>query len=322
MVMEYTAPSVDIVILHYNGKKYMERILPRLLSFTYPNYKIYVIDNGSDDQQVSFLVDQFPSIHVIRNNVNYGYSKGKNIGMGYATADYVLLLDDDILPEDVRLLEKLVSFYQTHPKAAFVSIPFIDWGGDLTDAYGLYTNRRKPSVPLRTVSDSVPFEIPCPMGGLLFFRKDIWDTVGGFDETFPYCLDDWDIGIRAYLLGYQNFLYTRSHAVHLGVQRLLDRDTYRWKYKYEMAGFMYTITKSYTVLSLFKWYVVGYSYFFYKTLRQIVRKHDVMLFYSFLISHWLFFRHIPRALKHRQRIQSLRQIPHDEFLNLAPPFDV
>lgn len=311
-------PSIDIVVLNYNGYRYLQKTLPVLLSLNYPNYNIIVVDNNSEDESKSYI-RQYPQLKLIENSENVGYSKGKNIGVEQAIATFVLLLDNDILLKDEDILLKLVKFYNhCQDKTAFISIPFIDLHKITTDSYGLYTNVRKKFVPLQKVLDKKSFEIPFPMGGLIFFKKEVWDDVGGLDEIFPYCIDDWDIGARSSILGYHNFLFSDTYAIHLGVNDIYHK-SYFWKYKYELAGFMYMVTKNYTVKNLIKWYIVGYLYYIYKTLRKAVRRKSLWVVLSFIISHFIFLENFHVALIRRKQIQKRRKAKEDLFLKIKPP---
>jgi GT2 family glycosyltransferase len=315
---EESYPSIDIVILNYNGHGHLQKTLPVLSSLSYPNYKIIVVDNNSEDESKGYI-RRFPEITLIENSKNLGYSKGKNIGVEQTTAQFVLLLDNDILLKDNDILLKLVRFYTScREKPGFISIPFIDLNEDTTEYYGLYTNARKEHVPIQKILDKEPFEIPCPMGGLLFFKKEVWDDIDGFDDTLPYSVDDWDIGVRSCILGYHNFLFPSSYAVHLSGSRVHQKN-YPWKYRYELAGFMYTITKSYTAKSLIKWYILGYLYYVYKTLRNTLRRKSLLVIFSFIVSHFILLKSLPSAIAQRKQIQKKRRVKEDLFLNLRPP---
>ena len=97
-------PKISIVVLNYNGLKYLQRTIPALLKIDYPAYEIIIVDNASSDKSINFL-ENFEGIKIVRNKKNYGCCKGKNIGIKKATGEYILLLDNDILLENRNSLK-------------------------------------------------------------------------------------------------------------------------------------------------------------------------------------------------------------------------
>jgi len=87
---------VAVVILNWNGKKYLEQFMPFLVKSTYTALKIYVADNGSTDESIQFLKDNYPSVVIIDNKQNYGFAGGYNIALQSVTEEYIVLLNSDI----------------------------------------------------------------------------------------------------------------------------------------------------------------------------------------------------------------------------------
>jgi len=79
-VMKNDYPLVSIVMLNFNGQKYLKQTIPSMLNSDYPNCEFIVIDNNSTDSSVEFI-KKFKRIKLIQNKENCGYSKGKNIGV-------------------------------------------------------------------------------------------------------------------------------------------------------------------------------------------------------------------------------------------------
>src|SRR3989344_5058951 len=98
--MKTKSPLISVIMLNYNGLKYIKRTIPQILKLDYPNYEFIIVDNGSADGSIEFIKEmQIKSekvkIRLIENGENLGYSKGKNIGVKHAKGEYVLLLDND-----------------------------------------------------------------------------------------------------------------------------------------------------------------------------------------------------------------------------------
>lgn len=95
-------PKVSIIIVNWNGLKDTIECLESLKKITYPNYKVVVVDNGSDGDDANVLEKRFGDyIHLIKNDRNYGGSGGYNIGVKYvlsnSDAEYLLILDNDTI---------------------------------------------------------------------------------------------------------------------------------------------------------------------------------------------------------------------------------
>ncbi|MGI8597921.1 MAG: glycosyltransferase family 2 protein, partial [Chitinophagaceae bacterium] len=71
-------PSVAIVILNWNGKKFLQQFLPSVLTTTYSNLQVIVADNASSDNSLSFISENFPGVSIIELPQNLGFAKGYN----------------------------------------------------------------------------------------------------------------------------------------------------------------------------------------------------------------------------------------------------
>ena len=111
--------KVAVVILNWNGEKFLKKYLPALISNTpHPsggNVEIIVADNGSTDKSLDFLSNTYPQIKQIRLNSNYGFTGGYNRALAQVDAEYFILLNSDILVPD-NWLQPLISFMDSHPQ--------------------------------------------------------------------------------------------------------------------------------------------------------------------------------------------------------------
>ncbi|MBZ0243561.1 MAG: glycosyltransferase, partial [Bacteroidales bacterium] len=81
-------PKVAVVILNYNGKRFLERFLPGVTAHSRDAAEIIIADNASTDDSVSFLEKQYPAIRLIQNAKNLGFSTGYNLALKQVEADY------------------------------------------------------------------------------------------------------------------------------------------------------------------------------------------------------------------------------------------
>ena len=89
-------PKVAIVILNWNGRKFLEQFLPSVVASTYSNHEIIIVDNNSEDDSIDFLKTHYPAIRIIQNAGNWGFAKGYNEALKQISSDYYVLLNSDV----------------------------------------------------------------------------------------------------------------------------------------------------------------------------------------------------------------------------------
>ena len=89
-------PFVSIAILNWNGRHFLQQFLPSVMASSWANREIVVIDNASTDDSVQYLRENFPTVKIVQNSANFGYTKGYNEGLKQLRADYFVLLNSDV----------------------------------------------------------------------------------------------------------------------------------------------------------------------------------------------------------------------------------
>src|ERR1700761_3748811 len=110
-------PKVAIVILNWNGVNHLRQFLPSVLSSVWPNLEIVVGDNGSTDGSVEFIKSTYPSITIIQNTENFGFTGGYNRVLAQVEADYYILLNSDVeVPPN--WIEPVIALMESDPLIA------------------------------------------------------------------------------------------------------------------------------------------------------------------------------------------------------------
>src|SRR5262245_16013706 len=115
-------PLVYIIVLNYNGRRWLEACFDALLATDYPNFRVTLVDNASNDGSVQMARDRYPQVEVIVNPANDGFPEGNNIGIRAAlanNADYVVLLNPDTKVEP-GWLQELISAGATNPRVGIL----------------------------------------------------------------------------------------------------------------------------------------------------------------------------------------------------------
>jgi GT2 family glycosyltransferase len=221
-------PKVAIVILNWNGRKYLEQFLPFVLATEYSNYEVIIADNGSTDESVSFLHTKYSGLRLIRFTKNYGFAKGYNEALQQVEADYYMILNSDVETEPgwlkpmVDLLENDRSIAACQPKLLNYDkrkiFEYAGAAGGWLDKYGYpFAKGRIFDV---SEDDHGQYDQTEPIfwasGAALFIRSKIFHEMNGFDEYFFAHQEEIDLCWRIQLAGYKVYSCPASIVYHVG----------------------------------------------------------------------------------------------------------
>jgi len=318
-------PLISVVMLNYNGLEYLKKTIPSILELNYPNYEFIIVDNGSTDGSIDFI-KSFENVRLVENGENVGYSKGKNIGFSETNGEYVLSLDNDLLLPDKDILGKILSMYGKD--TGFIQVLFRDIDTEYTKYYGIYYSLYGANLHLKPIDVEKiqgykkQILIGAATGGCFFVSKKNWDHIGGFDESQSFNLDDMDVGPRAWMYGFKNYLYTGSYAIHLGINKTQTADSYANRFRLFFSGHGRSMIKNYKLGNLIICFPSLFAFQLVKSVRYSLKKKSPKIFFAFLESVGLFLENLPGTLSQRNIVQSKRSIENDLFLKIeTPKFD-
>ena len=96
--------------------RYIMDCLESLMRQNFRDFSILIIDNGSDDGTVKFIRSYYPTVSILENFKNLGYSKANNQGIQLAKGDYVLVMNPDVILTE-NFLQEMVDFADKHPES-------------------------------------------------------------------------------------------------------------------------------------------------------------------------------------------------------------
>lgn len=221
-------PKVSIVILNWNGRKFLEQFLPSVLSTSYTNFEVIVADNGSTDESISFLETSYPDIRLIRFEENYGFAKGYNEALKLVQSDYYMLLNSDVevqpdwLQSMVNLLESDKNIAACQPKIlSYHNKKLFDYAGAAggwLDKYGYPFAKGRVFDIIE--EDKGQYDQTEPVfwasGAALFIRPAVFHDAGGFDEYFFAHQEEIDLCWRIQLSGFKIYSCPASVVYHVG----------------------------------------------------------------------------------------------------------
>lgn len=222
------SPKVAVVILNWNGQKYLEQFLPFVLATSYNNLEVVVADNGSTDDSVSFLRNIYPAIRIICFKKNFGFAKGYNEALKQVKADYYVILNSDVevqsnwLAPMVELLESNKSIAVCQPKIlSYTNKKMFEYAGAAggwLDKYGYpFAKGRIFDI---CEEDKGQYDQCEPIfwasGAALFIRSSVFHEVKGFDEYFFAHQEEIDMCWRIQLAGYKIYSCPAAIVYHVG----------------------------------------------------------------------------------------------------------
>lgn len=307
--------KITIGILNSNGLNRLKIILPSLLNQTYKNLEILFVDNGSNDGSLEYL-KKFRKVKVIKNSTNEGYGKGKNKIVKFSSGKYVLLMDNDIELKDKNFINKIYEEYKKLDNPAFLSPLTRNIGSEYINLIGLHYTKTNKRVKLNKIEKNQIIQVPGYHGSVVFFKKIIFDELGGFDEIYPYNIDDYDLSARAYTRGYKNYITTSLCIIHHGIETRNNLNSLCWKEKYYFCGFSRMIFKNYRWYNILMWWPISIAWIFYKNLKICLNYKSFRPLISFFKSNYYFIRDLADTMKKRSLIQGKRVERSDLFLKL------
>ncbi len=117
------------MVVNWNGRDFLANFL-RSLEATRGeiSYVVYVVDNASNDGSAHMVRMEFPTVHLIENRENLGFSRANNLAIEQSHSRYVMLLNNDTLvfPDT---LEHMVHFMDSHPRVGIAGCKLLNPDG-------------------------------------------------------------------------------------------------------------------------------------------------------------------------------------------------
>lgn len=232
--------SIAVVILNWNGKNLLEKFLPSVNSYS-KEADIYVVDNGSSDDSISYINATYPEVKIISFENNYGFCLGYNKALKEIKADYYVLLNSDVevtddwLKAPMELLDSNDNIAACQPKIKAYnqkdSFEYAGAAGGYVDKFGFpfCSGRLFESIE----KDSNQYETAKPIlwgsGAALFIRSNVFHELDGLDSSFFAHMEEIDLCWRINNLEKEIWYTPDSVVYHVGgatLQKSNPRKTY------------------------------------------------------------------------------------------------
>lgn len=232
-------PKISIIIPNKDHVEDLRRCVTSIIEkSTYDNYEIVIVENNSETKEIFSYYEELknnPSIKIVTFKGAFNYSAVNNFGVGAATGDYVLLLNNDTQVITVNWLEELLMYAQREDVGAvggklYYADKTIQHAGVVI---GLGAHRTAGHTHYRQKRENLGYmgrlcyaqDVSAVTGACLMVKKKLYEEAGGLDEGFAVSLNDVDFCLKLRQLGYLNVITPFAELYHYeSVSRGLDTD--------------------------------------------------------------------------------------------------
>ncbi|TDT45003.1 hypothetical protein CLV90_2083 [Maribacter spongiicola] len=306
--------KIAVVILNWNGEVLLERYLPSVINYS-ADTDIYVADNASTDDSVTFVKANYPSVKIIQNTENGGFAKGYNDAMVNVDADIYCLLNSDV-EVTPNWLTPIKDAFTNIPDAAIIQPKILDLlkkdhfeyagaAGGFIDQLGYPFCRGRVFQTLERDNGQYndTREIFWATGACMFIRKEVFHELKGFDADYFAHQEEVDLCWRAKNHGYKILYVGSSSVYHLGGSTLSNMNPKKTYLNFRNT--LFSITKNLPrrkafIIIFLRLLLDGIAAI--RFLFQLRFKH----FFAIFRAHLSFYRQFRKMYRKREKTQFLR----------------
>jgi len=306
-------PSCSVIILNYNNRPHLEKCLPSVTKTEYRGpLEITVIDNGSSDDSVSFVQNQYPNLTLISLEQNMGFASAYNRVAYDCRSELICFLNNDVETQG-RWLEILADKLLSDEKNSMVMPKMLDYydrsilnaAGTICDIFGLAFNRGIGQKDDRRFDEKTDVFYAC--GACALIRKKTLETVGFFDERYFMYHEDVDLSWRLRTMGYKIIYVPEAIVFHMHMGSTLDSDKVRAKiYEWEKNR-LTSFIKNYSLLTILilgpSLFMIIFAHLFYALIRGMPDEAESLI--SALVWN---VKNLPGTLTKRRVVQKNRTV--------------
>jgi hypothetical protein len=309
--MEEKKSIVAVLVLNWNGKRYLSECFTSLQNQTCRDFETYLVDNNSQDDSVSFMQENFPWVKIIRLRENMEFARSYNIAAGIVEEEYLLFLNNDIyVKEDCieRLIERRkkadilgckLLFYDRRNVIQHAGIQILPLGGGYEIGHG--------------ENDDGRFDGEKYVGGVcgaaMFICRNLFLQLL-FDQEFEAYFEDVDLCWRALLKG-KTILYVPQAVVYHKFGGSYEHDSARTMFL-SQRNRLETMMKNFSTFSLIKALLLSVVWDGKRIIRFCIdRKIDIA--FSLIKSYFYIIMNIHHILEKRKKVQEERMISDKEL---------
>ena len=296
--------KIGIVVINWNGLDLLKKYLKVLIQNSV-NHNVYVIDNNSEDESVSFIRENHSEVKIIRLDKNYGFAEGYNRGIPEVKEDFICIINNDIevtkdwLKPVVKKLNNSPNII-IQPKILDINkksfFEYAGAAGGYIDKYGYpYCRGRIFNTIEEDQNQYKDGEIFWSSGACMFLSKRIFNELGGFDKSFFAHMEEIDFCWRAFNHGYKTHFVSSSKIYHQGAATI-KKDSKKTFLNYRNSLLM--LTKNLPLKSLLSTIFIRLMMDILSSIRFIFTG-KIYHFMSIYKAHFYYYLMLKKLLKSR-----------------------
>ena len=226
--MIISSQDTAVVILSYNGRKWHELFLPKIVEEAESGYDVILVDNASTDDTYDYLKGNYPSLAIIQIDINKGFANGYFLALQQIQAKYYVLLSTDFevttnwFPPLLTAMQRYQGLAACQPKIRYWKekefFEYAGAGGGFTDYLGYMFCRGRIFNDLEKdegqYNDDI--EVFWASGGCMMVRADLYHQMGGLDRDLYAHMEEIDLCWRLKNAGYKIGYVGGSTVYHVG----------------------------------------------------------------------------------------------------------
>ncbi len=311
-IVNYTEEIVEndlisIVVVNWNGKKWLEKCLSSLIAQTHKNLEVILVDNGSSDDSVEFIKSNYPEVILVKSDKNLGFAGGNNLGIDQSKGKYILLLNTDTWVDNnfvERIYHKFLS-----SKVDIIAPKEVNYEGEEFD----YSDNKTidifghPFFIKGKVKNSFYLKGVC-----LFFKRSLYDKTHGLDNNFFMYSEETDWFWRLNFLNKKFILVNDLYVYHAEAgssMKGINYNIFLWRNQNALQMLLknYAWHNLLWVLPIYFLQNVVEIMFFLLTLKPKIAL-------SYVQGWWFNLINLKKILKKRSWVQRNRQVNDWEIL--------
>ena len=315
--MEIQKIKTAVVVLNWNGKAWLEKFLLTLNKHSH-EATVFVADNASTDDSVDFVKSNFPSVKIIINTTNGGYSKGYNDALKQIDAKYFVLINSDIEVTE-GWLSPIIDLMDSDKQIAACQPKLLDYNKRNTFEYagasgGFIDNLGYPFCRGRIFDEleqdkgqyNNAIELFWATGACLFVRAEHFDEIGGFDEDFFAHQEEIDLCWRLKNKGYKIMVQPKSVVFHVGGGTLNAESPFKTHLNFRNNLFM--LFKNLPISSLLSKIPTRLVLDGVAALTFLNKEKGLQHVMAIAKAHFIFYFEIPKLMAKRKNISQKNKL--------------
>ncbi len=213
--------KISIIIVTWNTAQITKKCVDTINKYL-PNQEIIVVDNGSEDNTVDIL-RKIKNVKIIENHANLGFAKANNIGLKYATSNYIVFMNSDIELIDISFI-KMINYLKINSDIGLIGPKFLN--PDLTpqasvfppqtalNAFKEFWLGKKDAYSKYFPNTKNPIEVSYISGGCIITNKKFFEKIGKWNEKYFFYFEDMDLCRQVRLFGKKIIFFPECQVIH------------------------------------------------------------------------------------------------------------